>query len=137
MGSETGFLHLSTDKKPDNNGAEFNEFLIDYMPKGREETQKILLLLSTTIMRAAYTLVSFIPNLHFLEDLAKHFPHMQEKRADCIDIWNGHNGRKVSRQTKSYVLAAIISDYVWQKIQDYSIFTPQAGADLKRIAESM
>jgi len=127
-------LHPRTDKKTHENDVDFNELLIDYMPKSKEETHKVLVLLSTTIMRAAYTLVSFIPNLHFQDLSEADFSNTLEKRGEYIDIWNGHNG---SRVTKEYVLAAIVSDYVWHKIEDYSIFTPEAAEDLKKIAKSM
>lgn len=118
--------------------AGFNDHLLDYIPKGKEQTENILALLSQTILRTAYTLEPFIRHkLELQHDASQDFPNLANWVNEYRYIWNGNNGRKVTRQTKSYVLAAIIADYIWQKIQDYSIFTPAAQEDLEKIANCM
>ena len=111
--------------------------MLHYSPQSYEETSQILGLLSTTIWGAAYEVAPLIIRLPERVFREKDFPHAFKHKAEYMKLWNGEPVESGSRKWRSFVLAAIFSEYVWKKIQDGSIFTKEAREDLEEISKSM
>ena len=104
-----------------------------YNPRGANETSDALSQLSTIIFSVAMDLapkVASFPGFYSSNNGVSIAKGLATQTYE--DAFHSDNA---AQQSKAYAIAAVISAYIWDAIQELRVFTPEASADLEKVSK--